>query len=98
MDLPELVAAGPKFESGKKLAIVKKENLSWLTQEEAAEIIRRVEAHDGRVKALESAERAIILLHCNKENTRAPHDGRVPGCEICANFEIIQQALSGEPK
>ena len=48
------------------------------------------------VKALRAAERTIILLHCNKENTRAPHNGRVPGCEICANLEIIQQALTKE--
>lgn len=43
--------------------------------------------------ALEPAKRTIILLHCNYENTRAPHDGNVPGCEICANLKIIEQLL-----
>ena len=40
-------------------------------------IVHAINSHKKLVEALKPAEKAIILLHCNYEHTRAPHDGKV---------------------
>lgn len=71
--LPELTAAGPKYESGRKLTIVKKENLGWLTKEETDEIIHRCDCHDDLVAACEAHQDYI------KSKTRSYDNNSVAG-------------------
>lgn len=75
-ELPELTAAGPKYESGKKLTIVKKENLGWLTSEEANEILHRVNCYEDLVKACEKAHWLFNVMvqegYLNDDNNIIP--------------------------